>query len=252
MTEVASFRSSSLKMNRALDHIRELEDLIESWRRLDSYRVSIGKEEHTRQNVLRFIVTKSLPEDVALIIGDAIHNLRTALDHAAYELLCLSRASKKDLDQTYFPFEGDRARLEASRKFKTIQTNNPKIAATILDIIRPYKGGNDTLWNLNKVDNHDKHRLLVPHFQAISVTIDALRGSEQITLQKKFQPRARIHGSTICLPADLEIKGHREPIFDIFFGEGFPLSGQSVVEALIRMNIEVSKALKHLKDSASQ
>jgi hypothetical protein len=36
-----------------------------------------------------------------------------------------------------------------------------KVAIHAIDATKPYKGGNDALWRLNRLNNIDKHRLLI-------------------------------------------------------------------------------------------
>jgi hypothetical protein len=247
MNKVTLFRGASLKINRAQEHIREIESLIKSWRDLDPYKVSIDNEQETGEKILRIIITKTMPKDISLVIGDAIHNLRTALDHAAFEIVQQSKGSRKALDSTYFPFEGDRESLKSSRKFGTIASVSQKAANIILDTIKPYKGGNNILWALNRIDVLDKHRLLIPHADALSVIIDAVKDGKGIFWRERLETQGRIRGRTTWLSSDLDIKGYREPEIELFFGEGSFLDGKPVVETLIMISVEVSRALAQLE-----
>jgi hypothetical protein len=60
-------------------------------------------------STLKFELTSEPPEALPLIIGDAIHNLRSALDHIWARLY---RVLGLDDSDVYFPFKGTRESLE--------------------------------------------------------------------------------------------------------------------------------------------
>ena len=56
-----------------------------------------------------------------------------------------------------------------------------KDAVDAIDAIKPYKGGNDTLWRLHGLNNIDKHRLLITvglayRFQSVTPNVLAYLG----------------------------------------------------------------------------
>ena len=59
----------------------------------------------------------------------------------------------------YFPIAHSQAKYEDRQK-KDLK-GATKAAITAVDAIKPYKGGNDTLWLLHALNNIDKHRLLI-------------------------------------------------------------------------------------------
>lgn len=113
---------------------------------------------HPDRNGQTIVVAKTedlIPTDIELIVGDAIHNLRTALDHLAG---CLSVANGKSLKGVSFPFsenlKGFNARAEHSLK-----KISPEAKKLIFDL-KPYGGGNELLYLLSKLDNRDKHQTI--------------------------------------------------------------------------------------------
>ena len=90
------------------------------------------------------------------IIGDIVHNLRTALDYIIVEFTGL------DSDRISLPVGKGRSDVEASRKYQKIRRKLPLFADFLLDEIQPYAGGKFKLWELAKLDNIDKHKLLIP------------------------------------------------------------------------------------------
>ena len=92
--------------------------------------------------------------------GDAIQNLMSALDHLAYQLVCSDTADNPpNPNWIYFPIADDSTKYEAKKRGK-IEGAAPETFEAI-DSLKPYKGGNDLLWALYRLNNIEKHRLLI-------------------------------------------------------------------------------------------
>lgn len=160
-----------VKLERADQHI---EDLVSDCKAFDdsspckiAYRRNSGSGDLT-VSVER---VKEVPIAISTITGDAIQNLRSALDHLAYQLVIAAGA--KPTKQTGFPISESEAKYgdEKSKKVEGMH----QTAIDAIDCIKPYKGeykiigtkrlwipGNETLWKLHSLNNIDKHRLLLP------------------------------------------------------------------------------------------
>ena len=97
-------------------------------------------------------------ELLALILGDAVHNLRSALDHMAVDLVVLNGKSPK---RVYFPFANSESELDKQIKDKNFDRTSPTAIAE-LKKLQPYKGGNRLLRGLHDLDVMDKHQLILP------------------------------------------------------------------------------------------
>ena len=103
MSSLSRYESILLKVGRAKHHISDLEKRRDAFLADEPYRIGakphpIPEIEHTRLYVES---VKPVPTDIPLILGDAIHNLRAALDHAAWQLVEAGGGiPSKD---TYFP-----------------------------------------------------------------------------------------------------------------------------------------------------
>jgi hypothetical protein len=119
--------------------------------------------------VLRAIVREQPPRGLALPIGDAIQNIRSALDHLVYEL---APPNVRKKNKTQFPIYTD------ERRFKERSTSQIEGIVgderTLIERVQPFNaphGANDNpLTVLNQLSNRDKHRLLVPVIAAVSET----------------------------------------------------------------------------------
>jgi hypothetical protein len=100
----------------------------------------------------------------ALRAGDFIANLRSALDHLAWQLALLGGAMPTI--EICFPI--CEVNNSASRRFFNKCTLGiPTAAVAVIESFQPYHLGSDYrsthLWRLNKLWNIDKHRHLTPH-----------------------------------------------------------------------------------------
>jgi hypothetical protein len=160
-----------LKLDRAEHHIETLRAEIEAFRQREPKPFGFRTEEWPRQDgsieyVLYAVVREYPPREWALIIGDAVQNIRSALEHLAYELSTPTGRRRG----TQFPI------FKEERLFK--ERGEPKIATItgderkLIERVQPYNAekipANDPLAILNKLSNLDKHRLLVTTVAAVS------------------------------------------------------------------------------------
>lgn len=101
-----------------------------------------------------------LPPEIPLIIGDAVHNLRSALDHLMRQLVIASGRRPSDgPGGTMFRIWKGSAAYSSGRA--SVATTITSDALDVLDAVKPYKGGNANLWMLHELDVIDKHRLIL-------------------------------------------------------------------------------------------
>jgi len=154
------FREARLKLERANKHIVNLDDRIAALPDSDIATVEInplGGNEVIKHDITD---TDALV-DIALIAGDAIHNLKCALDYAWLETVtkiipsAVSKFAK-------FPIYPTSHALEAALREKKIEIFSPNLFRLILRDIQPYDEGNFAIWPIHRLDIRDKHRLLIP------------------------------------------------------------------------------------------
>ena len=158
-----------LKVQRANEHILELQDAI---RFLESkYTSTVERDQHTGVQEL-IHAAPNFGEDfrkLSLIIGDAVHNLHTALDYA-WAATIEKQVPMSASTFTKFPVRETRALLEAALHGAAIDTGCPALFNTIVSAIQPYSGGNnDIIWTLHKLDISDKHLLLLELTPTVSI-----------------------------------------------------------------------------------
>ena len=147
-----------IKVQRAKKHIYELDaEIAEFWRR-NPYSVVTEEETDTGDKVWRVKVRIQPPLRWALIVGDAVHNLRSSLDLLVNQLV-IAEGRFEPSDKTAFPigWTAEDYKTKAARVTKGIS----EVAEEMIAALKPYKGGNEALWRLHRLDILDKHRLLV-------------------------------------------------------------------------------------------
>lgn len=178
-----------------------------------------------------------------MIIGDCIHNLRSAFDHLAVSLvLSNGQNSKTAIRKTEFPTASSKADFTT----KNVRRASPA-AITAIEKLEPYRGGaGELIWQINKLDVHDKHRLLIPvgliHRGPIIKTKMDVPFKETPIVWPAFQliadePTRYEEGATLLhVLAAAKTSDQPSPdfefSFDVQFGDGEIRSGEIVGKVL--------------------
>jgi hypothetical protein len=156
-----------LKTERAKKHLADLQVEISAFLNANPYEVRGERNPQTGQPCYYLASVRDAPVSIAVVAGDAIQNLRSALDHLAWNMMEVGEPdlpvplTEKERRGISFPITDtdDATKYEALRKGKVKGMRND--AVRVIDGFKPYKGGNDALWILNQLNNIDKHRLLI-------------------------------------------------------------------------------------------
>lgn len=163
-----AFHSARSKIDRAKKHIAELKSIISALP--NSYTATVEINPNGGNEVLKHDLRDrdEIIDDIALTLGDAIHNLHCALDHAwisALTKLCPASIN----NQTKFPIFPIRKQVEGALRGVKIDGAAPALFDLVIDQIKPYVGGNDSIWGIHILDIDDKHRLLLPVIEFASI-----------------------------------------------------------------------------------
>lgn len=150
----------TLKIKRAKDHIVDLERQLRAFIDSGPYKAGAKHDPQTRKLVYYIKSAEPTPDCLPLIAGDAIQNLMSALDHLAYQIVCRDTGDNPpNPNWIYFPIADDAAKYETKKSGK-INGARPE-SFDAIDALKPYRGGNDLLWTLYRLNNIEKHRLLL-------------------------------------------------------------------------------------------
>ena len=240
------FKEAYLKIERAGEHIEEF----------DAYALKVFKGKFAPYMVtsdidsageyaMKYFADDEIVGRFAIICGDVVHSLGTALDYAWYEL-----TAKDSIDKDWaikFPIYPTRKLLENFIETRKKQQSIVSLGGKLLNTIQPYKGGNavgDRLYALHQLDRRDKHRLLIPQVQVSHVPEV---GADDRTIENT---RA-IYGNTLINTYGAKDKNQGELTASIIFGEGaVPVEGKPVREMLDGFHTAVRATLMILEPFA--
>lgn len=182
------------------------------------------------------------------MIGDAIHNLWSALDLAIY---AMASDIAPDRHELMFPFVREEESLINKIKSTQVEFAGTKVVEYIR-ALKPYRDGYPILSGIYRLDTRDKHRLLILSVQILDFNEALLRAIVPGNPPIRFRPPMGIlriphpDADEVQLfkgPADYRSFGDgnmtdREeepnvsPPYRIAFGEGQPFQGNHVIPML--------------------
>ncbi len=212
---------------------------------------------------------RSRPPEWSPIIGDIVHNWRSALDHLAWQLVI--RNGRKPSGSTAFPIfsespfdaslyssakAAENALKSWNRQVKGMHAND----AALIEILQPYNVEEDSgfpvLSALSRLSNWDKHRV----YQLTGQTLKgATFGAEdyrdcECCLFYERPIGAFEHGTVVARFAFVatgpqpKVNMNIKVSFDVAFGEGSPLEGSGLKETLIEVGRHVNDIVFTFKD----
>jgi len=230
------FDASHFKIERANHHIRQLEASIARFSRSDFYSVDVKKDVRSGQNSLVFTIKRSPSVDAALILGDALHNLKSSLDILWNEVVSFLTGQQSD-DYTMFPVRKTAEKVEAAinRALKNKIIDRPafdRVWDLMFVAIQPYESGNDDVWGLHRLNIMDKHRLIIPVPHLVSVSGIRLQDKET-GAEERFKHFLDASGEiSIDMQGNLQVKDKGQANATVFFDVGFPYEGKAVIPTL--------------------
>jgi hypothetical protein len=147
------------KIERANVHIGDVDRRLKALEQTDTAVIEIHPEHGTER--LIHTVDESAFNDLALIVGDAVHNLNCALDYTW--LQTIERLVPDNVkDRAKFPVHKTIEELKGALRKGKVDATCLHLYTFIVDKIQPYDGGNPAIWPIHCFANRDKHRLLIP------------------------------------------------------------------------------------------
>jgi hypothetical protein len=155
-----SLKGPRAKIERAKKHVNELEaalaDLVIS--KTSHPHIIVTEDDPKTGNLLYKIArVPAVPDQVAAIAGDVIHNLRSSLDLLMSQLV---KRQTGDPGTGYYPTAPTRKLFEATcgSKIKRLVGED---AFKLIRASESYRGGKgDAAWRVHRLDIEDKHRVV--------------------------------------------------------------------------------------------
>jgi hypothetical protein len=151
------FYSPRARLKRANEHISRLHKRVERFFWQAPYRQVIELDADGVTQLYKFKFTKRLPESCTHSAAEALEALRSVLEQTGFAAAVAS--GKVNPKKTQFPIGDDLIGLENLINRK-VSKDLPDEILALFRSFKPYKGGNDTIWALNKLANA-KHTSLI-------------------------------------------------------------------------------------------
>lgn len=163
-----------LKLERAQAHIQAVRQQTVAFTERDpapfGFRTEITDGPgNSRSYSLYAVVREAPPPELALPVGDAIQNMRSSLDHLAYQF---ATSKGRRSNKLQFPIFLDECRFKVLGPERMTSITGDERA--LIERVQPFNATDPATDNplaiLRKLSNLDKHRLLIPLITAVSAT----------------------------------------------------------------------------------
>jgi hypothetical protein len=216
-----------VKIERAKKHLGDFEAARDRFFDPQPYVIERDHNTETGDDVFKVSNLRATPLELALIAGDAIHNLRSALDHLAYQLVLV--AGGMPSTQTGYPIFATGKRYETYKAGKVEGMSDA--AKREIDASKPYGRGTDELYWLHTLNISDKHHELL-------ITLVSVSGA-LVLMPRWYKPRFQFYNfrtpvkdGDIILTCEPGFDENVNFAFDVAFGEPEVVKGKPVLELL--------------------
>ena len=192
------------------------------------YQLTLHVDAKSGKQFLNYRISdRKIRAHLALMIGDAIHNLKCALDIAwgnTYTTLYPTTFEPRFLN---FPFQPERKTLETVLTKKGKIPDTCRLFSFVVDSVKSYKTGNPDLWAVHRLDIHDKHRLLIVVLNFMFIDdVELEHENGEVECQPSRDIRGRSRGlSALCEKLN---EGHSD-FTEVHFSSLSPLSMVSLI-----------------------
>jgi hypothetical protein len=138
-----------VKVKRAKQNLMDFETALMPFHDLQSTarRTQLNRKTGKWEPIKPAVPVPIYPIDALAIAGDVIHNLRSAFDHLAYQLVCVGTGDEFPKN-TGFPIADSAKAYEEEKERRKVERMPPK-AVEAIDFLKPYRSGNPPLWRIH-------------------------------------------------------------------------------------------------------
>ncbi|HWA30051.1 MAG TPA: hypothetical protein VG867_03085 [Rhizomicrobium sp.] len=246
------FPGARLKLDRAKRHITELDFAISEFLKENPHGIEIKTD---GQGHLRVTAKMSEASTVGLsvIIGDAIHNLRSSLDHLAAGLIEMNDGTPGR--NTAFPIDAAESGFNGNITSKLAGAAD--VAIAIVRAMKPYDTGNDgrpgnlNLVSLSRLDNDDKHLLLLASVAVARIGRILIKNPDGSVFLEMTDTEIGGNGDvnvlSVALADGMKVEASRQATFTIRFNGTSRFNGERVPETLRVLAKEVEKVIERFE-----
>lgn len=147
-----------IKINRSKEHLTHLDSAVQTFKARKPYFVTVDFDSQPGYETYRFREREPIPIAWSAILGDCVHNMRSALDHLACALVIANNCTPTQY--TAFPIGSSETHFRTSAIGRIKGASDA--AVKLVESLKPYNRGNVLLYRLHMVDIADKHQALIP------------------------------------------------------------------------------------------
>lgn len=164
--------NSELRIGRAKKHLEEVESLISD---SNPFYYLVESDILTGDRATFSRANKAVIDQIKIISGDVIHNLRTAVDNAYWDIVSKYVDDKKDERNIQFPFCEKQENLASLiRRRQADRVGETFVSA--ITTMKPYKiDGNKIFTLIHELDISDKHKFPTPVGDFTKVNAELIR-----------------------------------------------------------------------------
>jgi hypothetical protein len=235
----------SVKVKRAEKQIFDLNDILTNriYKGTPLYSLFPKVDYETGKNVLQPDITSGAQVATALMIGEIVHNLKSALDISWY--IAVDHFTKQTDSHTRFPVADTWKklidRINGGLKKKP---NSSTLVDFLLNDIKPYEAGNVAIWGLHDLNIRDKHQLLIPVFQMLSIDGVRVENDKGVSLDLGTIILHDNRDIPVRLPGKITVKEQGNPTLLVFFGNDMPFKGEAIIPTLEWVAQDVTRTIK--------
>jgi hypothetical protein len=187
---------------------------------------------------------EQFPDSFLLILGDAIHNLRSALDHAWFQSVT------SDPDYRNFPVRETRNDFENA--INGLKENaSEEVKRFLVGTVQAYKGGmGEIIFGIHELDIEDKHRLLIAYRQFH--LIRGISAIDEREVEFSVGDWLVVNPHTVCQRFEghphFKIANKGQAVTSITFGEGSVLQGRYLMPTLKALTNIVERVVMGLEN----
>ncbi|MFB3040768.1 MAG: hypothetical protein ACE1ZS_03040 [Candidatus Poribacteria bacterium] len=243
-------QNSRLKIERAKQHISELNSTIEAFDARDPYTIVVEKDSQSGNHLWTMRISEDIPQNLTVIIGDVIHNLRAALDLMISDIVIPLGAKP---NKVKFPFV-EHANALVGRIEETQINLAPKEVITLIKDLEPYPSGKSNLYGLHRLDIADKHTSLIATTEFTGIpyfSIEGTQGPIATFINTRFSP-IKDGKVLFSIPPSENVKLGQKfiPSFGVTFATGQPFKGEPIVPTFVQLTELIKGVIESFKPYA--
>ena len=234
------FVSSKRRLARAKKNLRSLKDRGKRFFAKQPHAPVIETDLNSTYDLHCLRFTRRLPPGFTDSVVECAEGLRSCLDLVGYA--CAVASGRPNAKSAYFPIADDAAGLENVIKGRC--KDIPTDIVTLFRGFKPYKGGNDAVWALNRIGNTSKHKLIAPlamgsdssFFRYLTMPAGGEVLNPRWDSEKNAIPFLRVPAGSLS-KYDLNVS------FFVAFGEVDAVAGQPMIPVLYTIASEVERII---------